>query len=60
MIFSDRKSGIQNLLILSQDKMIQPGTVCTLEQEETSGKKWKGKIEKPWDFQLLTHKKQKL
>ena len=47
MIFSDRKTGIQNLLILSQDKMIQPGTVFILEEEETSGKKSHRKIEKP-------------
>jgi len=60
MIFSDRKTEIQNLLILSQDKMIQLGTVFTPEEEKTSGKKSNGKIEKPWDFQLSTHKKQKL
>jgi len=47
MIFSDRKTEIQNLLILSQDKMIQLGTVFTPEEEETSGKKSNGKIEKP-------------
>jgi len=27
--------------------MVQPGTVFTWEEEETSGKKSKGKIEKP-------------
>jgi hypothetical protein len=47
MIFSDRKTGIQNQLILSQDKMIQPGIVFIWEEEETSGKKSKGKTEKP-------------
>jgi len=47
MIFSGRKTGIQNLLILNQDKMIQPGTVFTSDEEETSGKKSDGKIEKP-------------
>jgi hypothetical protein len=56
MIFSDRKTGIQNLLILSQDKMIQPDTVFTSDKEETSGKKSDGKIEKCLDFRLSTHK----
>jgi hypothetical protein len=39
MIFSDRKTGIQNPLILRQEKMMQPGTVFTWEEEKTSGKK---------------------
>jgi len=47
MIFCDRKTGIQNQLVLSQDKMIQPGTFFISEEEETSGKKSHEKIEKP-------------
>jgi hypothetical protein len=57
MIFSDRKTGNKNLLILSQDKMIQLILSSHQKKRKPVVRSQKRKTEKAWRFSAVNPQK---